>query len=106
MHAGLSDNDRMLVMEDFKAGSTRVLISTDLDGPKIEVEKVNLVINYDMPQNVENYLKRIGHRGRQKCNDIAVNFVADSSDAQRISEIEKHYNFLIEELPANVQNFL
>jgi len=105
IHAGLSYEERMTIMKQFKTGSTRVLISTDLLARGIDVQQVNLVINYDMPREVENYLHRIGRSGRYGRKGTAINFVTDF-DVQRMRTIERYYNTQIEELPANVNDIM
>merc|ERR1712214_106051 len=60
MHADLDQKERDLVMREFRSGSSRVLISTDLLARGIDVQQVSLVINYDLPAKMENYLHRIG----------------------------------------------
>lgn len=105
MHADLSYDERMMIMKQFKSGSTRVLISTDLLARGIDVQQVNLVINYDMPREVENYLHRIGRSGRYGRKGTAINFVTDF-DVQRMRTIERYYNTQIEELPANVNDIM
>merc|ERR1712039_852108 len=64
MHAELDQKERDLVMREFRSGSSRVLISTDLLARGIDVQQVSLVINFDLPSNTENYLHRIGRSGR------------------------------------------
>jgi len=105
MHADLDQNDRDLVMTEFRSGSSRVLISTDLLARGIDVQQVSLVINYDLPRDVENYLHRIGRSGRFGRKGVAINFVT-KSDARSMREIEQFYNTQIDELPANVADFI
>ena len=59
MHAELEQKERDRIMREFRSGSSRVLISTDLLARGIDVQQVSLVINYDLPANIENYLHRI-----------------------------------------------
>jgi len=80
----------MLIMRQFKNGSTRVLISTDLLARGIDVQQVNLVINYDLPREVENYLHRIGRSGRYGRKGTAINFIT-GADVRKMKEIEKYY---------------
>merc|ERR1739845_86688 len=91
MHADLDHKERELVMREFRSGSSRVLISTDLLARGIDVQQVSLVINYDLPQSRENYLHRIGRKG------VAINFVTHS-DVRTMREIEKYYHTQIEEM--------
>merc|ERR1712060_36971 len=99
MHADLDQEERDLVMREFRSGSSRVLISTDLLARGIDVQQVSLVINYDLPAKVENYLHRIGRSGRFGRKGTAINFVT-SSDVRSMREIERYYQTQIEELPS------
>merc|ERR1712186_263497 len=93
--------ERNLVMREFRSGSSRVLISTDLLARGIDVQQVSLVINYDLPHNVENYLHRIGRSGRFGRKGVAINFTT-SRDVRTLNEIERHYYTQIDELPADI----
>merc|ERR1712178_214922 len=86
IHADLGQEERSLVMRQFQSGSSRVLISTDLLARGIDAQQVSLVINYDLPQNVENYLPRIGRSGRFGRKGVAINF-ATSRDVRTLKEI-------------------
>merc|ERR1711985_44762 len=101
MHADLDQKERDLVMKQFRSGSSRVLISTDLTARGIDVHQVSLVINYDLPTSRENYLHRIGRSGRYGRKGTAINFVTHR-DARTMREIERHYDTQIEELPCNI----
>merc|ERR1719343_1324251 len=99
MHAGLEPQERQLVMREFRSGSSRVLISTDLLARGIDVQQVSLVINYDLPRSVENYLHRIGRSGRFGRKGTAINMMT-SREVRTMQDIERHYATQIEELPA------
>jgi translation initiation factor 4A len=101
IHAGLEHDERQLVMRQFRNGSSRVLISTDLLARGIDVQQVNLVINYDLPREVDNYLHRIGRSGRYGRKGTAISFVTDF-DTRRMKEIERYFHTQFEELPANI----
>jgi len=101
MHAGLDQDQRSLVMKEFRSGSSRVLISTDLLARGIDVQQVSLVINYDLPNSIENYLHRIGRSGRFGRKGVAINFMTDR-DMRTMRDIEKFYATQIEELPADI----
>ena len=92
-------------MREFRTGASRVLITTDLLARGIDVQQVSLVINYDMPQNFENYLHRIGRSGRFGRKGVAINFMTPN-DAQFLSDLEQHYSTQIEELPDDVSELL
>merc|ERR1711939_326081 len=86
IHAELDHEERQLVMKQFRSGSSRVLISTDLTARGIDVYQVSLVMNYDLPTSKEKYLHRIGRSGRYGRKGTAINFVAHR-DAQTMRDI-------------------
>jgi translation initiation factor 4A len=105
MHADLDQKERNLIMREFRSGSSRVLISTDLLARGIDVQQVSLVINYDLPASIENYLHRIGRSGRFGRKGVAINFVVGQEDMRTLKAIEQHYNTQIDELPQDVADF-
>jgi len=105
MHSDLSQQDRDLVMREFRSGSSRVLISTDLLARGIDVQQVSLVINFELPNSTENYLHRIGRSGRFGRKGVAINFITQK-DVRTMRDIERYYQTEIEELPSNIADFL
>merc|ERR1719336_1959762 len=105
MHADLDMRERDLVMKEFRSGSSRVLITTDLLARGIDVQQVSLVINFDLPTNRENYIHRIGRGGRFGRKGVAINFVTDD-DKRALQEIEQFYNTQIEEMPMDVSELM
>src|SRR6478735_8955074 len=91
--------------QEFRSGSSRVLITTDLLARGIDVQQVSLVINYDMPANRENYIHRIGRGGRFGRKGVAINFVT-AEDVRMMREIEQFYSTQIEEMPMNVADLI
>jgi len=104
-HGDMDQNTRDVIMREFRSGSSRVLITTDLLARGIDVQQVSLVINYDLPTQPENYLHRIGRSGRFGRKGVAINFVSEE-DSPMLADIQKFYNTVIEELPANVADLL
>ncbi|TPX38870.1 hypothetical protein SeMB42_g04266 [Synchytrium endobioticum] len=105
MHGEMTQQERDVVMKEFRSGSSRVLITTDLLARGIDVQQVSLVINYDIPNNREAYIHRIGRSGRFGRKGIAINFVT-ADDARMIKDIEQFYNTQIEEMPMNVADLI
>jgi translation initiation factor 4A len=105
MHGDMTGQERELIMKEFRSGSSRVLITTDLLARGIDVQQVSLVINYDMPGNRENYIHRIGRSGRFGRKGVAINFVTND-DVRAMREIEAFYNTQIEEMPMNVADLI
>jgi translation initiation factor 4A len=98
IHANIEMNERNSIMQNFRSGSIRNLITTDLLCRGIDVQQVSLVINYDFPTNTENYLHRIGRSGRWGRKGFAINFVT-KRDINIMRGIEEHYKININELP-------
>ncbi|KAL0807632.1 hypothetical protein Bca101_100124 [Brassica carinata] len=99
-HGDMDQNTRDIIMREFRSGSSRVLITTDLLARGIDVQQVSLVINFDLPTQPENYLHRIGRSGRFGRKGVAINFMT-TEDERMMSDIQKFYNVVVEELPNN-----
>jgi len=83
MHAELEQDKRKLVIEQFRTGSCRVLISTDVLARGFDVQQVSVVINFDQPRDVSNYLHRIGRAGRYGRKGTGINLLSGSRDVVR-----------------------
>eukprot|EP00555_Chaetoceros_dichaeta_P004125 CAMPEP_0198251798 /NCGR_PEP_ID=MMETSP1447-20131203/2516_1 /TAXON_ID=420782 /ORGANISM="Chaetoceros dichaeta, Strain CCMP1751" /LENGTH=426 /DNA_ID=CAMNT_0043936899 /DNA_START=107 /DNA_END=1387 /DNA_ORIENTATION=+ len=105
MHGDMNQIDRDKVMEQFRSGSSRVLIATDLWGRGIDVQQISLVICYDLPTNRELYIHRIGRSGRFGRKGIAINFVKEE-DVKTLRDIEQYYSTQIDEMPMNISELL
>jgi len=105
MHGDMGQGERDVIMREFRSGSSRVLITTDLLARGIDVQQVSLVINYDLPANRENYIHRIGRGGRFGRKGVAINFITQD-DVRVLKDIEQFYNTTIEEMPLDVADLL
>ena len=105
IHGEMSQTERNTIMENFRNGSSRILISTDLLSRGIDVQQVSLVINYDIPNNPESYIHRIGRSGRYGRKGVSINFVT-SYDVRKMQDIERYYSTQVEELPMNFREFM
>ena len=101
IHGKMSHEDRMEAFKNFKSGSTRVLISSNLTARGIDVQQVSTVINFDIPRDVHSYLHRIGRSGRWGRKGMGINFIS-RFDIKMIKEIETFYSTQIMEMPASV----
>jgi translation initiation factor 4A len=99
IHGRMTQEERNVIMKSFRDGDSRILVSTDLLCRGIDVQQVSVVINYDIPHNIENYLHRIGRSGRFGRKGLALNFMT-YYDIKNLHEIEKYYSTQIQELPA------
>lgn len=91
MHGEMDQKERDAIMEEFRAGNSRVLIATDIWGRGLDVQQVSLVINFDLPTNRELYIHRIGRSGRFGRKGVAINFVKNE-DVRILRDIEQYYS--------------
>ncbi|XP_070538430.1 eukaryotic initiation factor 4A-I-like isoform X3 [Ptychodera flava] len=105
MHGDMDQKERDIIMREFRSGSSRVLITTDLLARGIDVQQVSLVINYDLPANRENYIHRIGRGGRFGRKGVAINFIT-AEDVRILHDIEHFYNTQVDEMPMNVADLI
>lgn len=106
IHAGMEKEQRENIMEEFRNGKSRILISTDLLARGIDIHHVSIVINYDISSDCENYIHRIGRAGRYGRKGLSINFIGNPSDRENLKSIEKYYKIQIEELPTDFEKYL
>lgn len=99
LHGGLEQEDRFAVMEGFKSGNFRYLVATDVAARGIDIDNVNLVINYDVPMEKESYVHRTGRTGRAGNKGKAITF-STPFEGKFIKAIEKYIGFEIPTLEA------
>ena len=104
MHGDMPQKERDAIMKEFRSGQSRVLITTDVWARGIDVQQVSLVINYDLPNNRELYIHRIGRSGRFGRKGVAINFVKND-DIRILRDIEQYYSTQIDEMPMNGKIF-
>ncbi|VFQ70808.1 unnamed protein product [Cuscuta campestris] len=105
MHGDMPQRERDAIMEEFRSGTTRVLITTDVWARGLDVQQVSLVINYDLPNNRELYIHRIGRSGRFGRKGVAINFVK-TDDIKILRDMEQYYSTQIDEMPMNVADLI
>jgi translation initiation factor 4A len=105
LHGDMDQVERGEIMKNFRFGSIKVLITTDLLSRGIDVQQVSLVINYDLPMSKESYIHRIGRSGRFGRKGLAINFLG-RLDVPVLREIEVYYNTSIEEMPSDITEYL
>ena len=97
IHGGQSKDERMSSYKEFKSGSSRVLISTNVTSRGIDVQQVSTVINFDIPNDIHNYIHRIGRSGRWGRKGMGINLIT-RRDVKKMKEIESYYSTEIREL--------
>ena len=105
MHGEMPQTERDEIMNRFRRGECRVLITTDLWARGIDVTQISMVINYDIPNNREQYIHRIGRSGRFGRKGVAINLVTDE-ELPILRDIEMFYATQIDEMPENIQDFV
>ena len=105
IHGDITQVDRDRIMKSFRKGETRVLITTDLLARGIDVRAVSLVINYDLPEDMQSYIHRIGRTGRFGRKGWAINFVMKTDD-KYMTSIENYYQTQIDEMPASIPDLI
>jgi translation initiation factor 4A len=101
IHSNMDSSSRATAFSQFRNGSSRVLISSNVTSRGIDIQQVGIVINFDLPKCVHNYLHRIGRSGRWGRKGTGINFIT-RRDIGKMREIESHYATQIQEMPADL----
>merc|ERR1711881_796406 len=102
IHSGLSQEDRIARYKQFKEFQKRIMVSTDLFGRGIDIERVNIVINYDMPSDSDSYLHRVGRAGRFGTKGLAITFSGTEDDAAVLKQVQDRFEVNIGEMPSQI----
>ena len=103
IHSNRSQNQRKEALDGFKTGKYRVLVATDIASRGIDVKNIELVINYDLPEQAEDYVHRIGRTGRAGMSGKAISFaMPDQGSLVREIEMLTRINLPISQLPADL----
>jgi ATP-dependent RNA helicase UAP56/SUB2 len=102
IHSSLPQQDRIEKYRKFKDFQTRIMVATDLFGRGIDIERVNVVINYDMPDNPDTYLHRVARAGRFGTKGLSISFVAAAADKDILSQIQSRFVVNVPELPDEI----
>nr|WP_242964124.1 DEAD/DEAH box helicase [Flavonifractor sp. An135] len=90
IHGDIQQRVREKTLEKFKKGELRVLVATDVAARGLDIDDVDAVFNYDVPDELENYTHRIGRTGRAKRHGVAYTFVANITEGIRMDEITRN----------------
>jgi len=99
LHGDMAQNKRERIIEDFRDGKTRVVVATDVAARGLDVDGVTMVVNYDIPNDSESYVHRIGRTGRMGRKGQAWSFVA-GEDGPNMTKIISTWNMAIKEVDA------
>lgn len=108
IHGKMTQEERNEIVNEFRNGSTRILLTTDLLARGIDIPQVNLVINYDIPPNKETYIHRIGRCGRFGKKGVSITFVKseDAMDVKCLNKMKIFYKIDLKEMPDNIHEYI
>merc|ERR1711907_834652 len=102
IHSGLDQEERIKRYKAFKEFQKRIMVCTDLFGRGIDIERVNIVINYDMPEDSDSYLHRVGRAGRFGTKGLALTFCSTDEDQEVLKKTQERFEVSIETMPASI----
>ncbi|XP_015758626.1 PREDICTED: spliceosome RNA helicase Ddx39b [Acropora digitifera] len=102
IHRGMQQEERLSNYKQFKDFSKRMLVATNLFGRGMDIERVNIVFNYDMPDDSDTYLHRVARAGRFGTKGLAITFVCDEKDAKVLNEVQDRFEVNVGELPEEI----
>jgi len=102
IHSGMKQEERIQRYKDFKDFKKRILVATDIFGRGIDIERVNIVINYDMAEGADAYLHRVGRAGRFGTKGLAISFVSSPEDATILNDVQKRFEVAVTALPDQI----
>merc|ERR1719335_1399073 len=102
IHSGLKQEERIARYKQFKEFQKRIMVCTDLFGRGIDIERVNIVINYDMPGDSDTYLHRVGRAGRFGTKGLAVSFVSTEEDEDVLKKVQERFEVNIDAMPTHI----
>jgi len=102
IHSNLKQEERIARFKSFKDFHKRILVSTDLFGRGIDIERVNIVINYDFPDESDQYLHRVGRAGRFGTKGLAVSFISTEKDEETLTKVQERFAVQVPELPDEI----
>merc|ERR1712086_1137370 len=102
IHGSMGQEERIKMYQNFKDFRHRILVSTDIWGRGIDIERVNIVVNYDMPDNSDSYLHRVGRAGRFGTKGLGLTFVSTEEDTETLKKVQKRFEVNIGEMPNHI----
>ena len=99
--ASLTTFDRIKRYKEFKEFNKRICVATDVFGRGIDIERINLAINYDLPADADSYLHRVGRAGRFGTKGLSISLVSNDQDESVLKEVESRFEAKVPEYPAD-----
>ncbi|XP_039270222.1 spliceosome RNA helicase DDX39B isoform X2 [Styela clava] len=102
IHRAMNQEERLTRYQLFKNFQKRILVATNLFGRGMDIERVNIVFNYDMPEDSDTYLHRVARAGRFGTKGLAITFVSDETDAKTLNDVQDRFEVNVTELPDEI----
>jgi len=102
IHKNLKQEERIEKYKKFKDFQARIMVATNLFGRGIDIERVNVVINYDMAENPDTYLHRVGRAGRFGTKGLAISFISSKDDGQVLNDVQSRFAVSVPTLPDEI----
>jgi len=102
IHRAMTMEERLSRYQQFKNFQKRILVATNLFGRGMDIERVNIVFNYDMPEDSDTYLHRVARAGRFGTKGLAITFVSDEADVKILNTVQERFEVNITELPDEI----
>jgi len=102
IHRAMTQEERLSRYQQFKDFQKRILVATNLFGRGMDIERVNIVFNYDMPEDSDTYLHRVARAGRFGTKGLAITMVSDETDAKTLNDVQDRFEVNITELPDEI----
>merc|ERR1712232_1062281 len=102
IHSGLGQEERIARYKQFKEFQKRIMVCTDLFGRGIDIERVNIVINYDMPDDGDTYLHRVGRAGRFGTKGLALSFAGSDEDQDVLKKVQERFEVNVDAMPTQI----
>jgi ATP-dependent RNA helicase UAP56/SUB2 len=102
IHGGMKQEERIEKYRKFKDFQSRIMVATNIFGRGIDIERVNVVVNYDMPENSDTYLHRVGRAGRFGTKGLAISFVSSTDDGTVLNDVQSRFTVSIPKLPDQI----
>jgi len=99
IHKHMEQPERIQRYKEFKEFKQRIMVATDLFGRGIDIEGVNVVINYDMSDMADSYLHRVGRAGRFGTKGLTISFISSPDDNKVLEDVQSRFVVKIPELP-------
>merc|ERR1711990_1329599 len=102
IHRAMNQEERLARYQKFKNFQSRILVATNLFGRGMDIERVNIVFNYDMPEDSDTYLHRVARAGRFGTKGLAISFIADDEDTKIMESVQKRFEVTVTDLSEEI----